>query len=206
MSSLSDEILQRIRDKVAEGKNRKVSPTFRPPRPEDFVPGTQILAFDQSLANCGWALLNTEEGVSVVGSGTIRPRALGSGVRGFEATFAKGVDIAVGVSTLVGSLSGQFAQVVLELPSVVGYRTESSFAAALAICIELDRLRLSPPEFVSRQAAGVLLCGDRHASKNVSSTLVNDLVPDHPTGTGQWTEHVRDAVFVGLKHLYLEEK
>jgi hypothetical protein len=203
---LAEEILRRIREKVAEGKRPRVPKAFRPPAFEDFVPDMQILAFDQSLANCGWALLNTEKKITVVDSGTIRPPALGTVSKGFEMTFAKAIGIASEVRTLVGSLEGGFEQVVLELPAVVGYRTESSLAAAVAICIELDRRRLPTPDFVSRQAAGSVLCGDRHASKNISSELVNNLVVDHPTGTGQWTEHVRDAVFVGLKYLYLEEK
>lgn len=214
-----EEILRRIREKVAEGRNRKVAQSFHPPVPADFRPDTQLLCFDQTLSNCGWALISTHKvfaqpkgftyedqytGIVVLGSGTIRPAPTG-GVKGFEATFTKAVLMAREVGTVL-SQYGVFDRVVLELPSVVGYRTESSLVAAVTICVELDRMGREQPEFVSRQAAGTLLCGDRHAPKAVSSELVDRLVPEHPTGTGQWTEHVRDAVFVGLKSLYQEEK
>lgn len=198
-----DEILRRIRAAVAEGRNRKVSKLHRPPVVEDFTPDVQILAFDQTLTNCGWCLINTEDGdISVPDSGTIRPPVMNQ--RGFEATLTKSIILSRHVADLLQRLYGQFEDIVLELPSVVGYRTESSLVAAVTICVEADRLGLPQPHLVSRQAAGSLLCGDRHAPKAVSSETVNRLVTKHPTGTGQWTEHVRDGAFVGLKNLYLE--
>lgn len=205
--TLPEEILQRIRDKVAEGKNRKVPSTYRPPTYGDFYWYRSVLCFDQSLNNSGWAIIRvTEKGVEVPYSGTIRPIGIPPDAKGFEGTFAKAVSIAREVSGELRGRYHQFNGVVLELPSVFGYRIESSLVAAVVVCVELDHMGLPMPDFVSRQAAGAVLCGDRHAPKAVSSALVNDLVSEHPTGTGQWTEHVRDAVFVGLKHLYLEEK
>lgn len=201
-----DDILQRIRAKIAEGRNRKVAPTFRPPTVADFRIESQILAFDQTLSNCGWALLNTDDGtLNVPESGTIKPPTLG-GQKGFEATLAKAVPLASRIQHVLNMQFGRFEEVVLELPAVVGYRTESSLIAAVMICVELDRMGCKQPEFVSRQAAGSVLVGDRHASKAESSRFVNDLVSEHPTGPGCWTEHVRDACFVGMKFLYQEEK
>jgi hypothetical protein len=204
--TLPEEILQRIRDEVARGRNRKVSSTYRPPTRSDFALNRRILCFDQTLSNSGWAVLSTQQGgISVLDSGTLRPIGIPPNTKGFEVTFAKAVSIARGVGEVLRHHL-PYGDVVLELPSVVGYRTESSLVAAATICVELDRLGRPMPYFVSRQAAGTLLCGDRHASKSISSALVLDIVTDYQTGTGQWTEHVRDAVFVGLKHLYLEEK
>lgn len=201
-----EEILQRIRAKVAEGRNRKVSPAFRPPTAADFRIESQILAFDQTLSNCGWALINTKDGKMIVReSGTIKPPVL-TGQKGFEATLAKAVPLASRIQHVLNMQFGRFEEVVLELPAVVGYRTESSLIAAVMICVELDRMGCKQPEFVSRQAAGTVLVGDRHASKAESSRFVNDLITEHPTGSGCWTEHVRDAVFVGAKYLYVEEK
>lgn len=200
-----EEILRRIRAAIEETKGLKVSRTFRPPIPESFAPDVQILAFDQSLTHCGWALVNTEEDITVPDSGTIRAPILGSSVRGFQATMAKSIPLARKVADLLNHLYGQFEQTVLEMPSVAGYRTESSLIAAVTICVELDRLGLEQPVLVSRQSAGAKLCGNRMAYKKESSELVNRLVAHHPSGTGQWTEHVRDAVFVGLTHLYLGE-
>lgn len=203
---LAEEILRRIREKVAEGKSKKTPPAFRPSQVGDFRPNRTVLCFDQTLSNCGWAMLDTYSGdLTVSASGTIRPPTA-SGAKGFEATFAKAVFLSRQIGVVLSKQYSMFDEVVLELPSVVGYRTESSLVAAVTICVELDRMGREQPDFVSRQAAGALLCGDRHAPKAVSSALVEDLICEHPTGAGVWTEHVRDAVFVGLRHLRLEEK
>jgi hypothetical protein len=206
MSPTSAEILQRIRTAVEESQSIRVRKSYRPPTPGDFAPDVQILCFDQTLSHCGWALLNTEDEITVEGSGTIHAPVLGSSVRGFSATMAKTVPLARSIAELLQSKYGQFEQVVLEMPAVAGFRTESSLIAAVTICVELDRLGLDQPVMISRQAAGARLCGDRLASKKASSQIVNDLVVERPKGIGCWTEHVRDAVFVGLKNLYLEEK
>jgi Holliday junction resolvasome RuvABC endonuclease subunit len=166
-----------------------------------------VLCFDQTLANCGWALMSTQgDGTPrIVDSGTIRPIAV-NGAKGFDGTFSRAVGLAIEIRNVLDILDGQFEQVVLELPAVVGYRTESSLVAASTICVTLTERGLDMPHFVSRHSAGAKLCGDRLASKNQSSEVVNGLLGDrHPTGKGQWTEHVRDAVFVGLRTL-LEDR
>jgi len=202
-----EEILQRIRAAIEEGRRTKSRRAFRPPIPQDFTPDVQILTFDQTLTHCGWALLNTEEDISIPESGTIRTPILGSAIRGFQATMAKSVPLSRNIADMLNRLYGQFEDVVLEMPAVSGYRTESSLIAAVTVCVELDRLGLAQPTFISRQAAGATLVNDRHAPKSVTSAFVNSLVEDRrPTGVGTWTEHVRDAVFVGLKHLHIPEE
>lgn len=202
-----EDILQRIREEAQRARTIRVPSSYRPPTPADFAPDTQILCFDQSLSSSGWALLNTDEGVvSVVDSGTIKPPSLGR-IKGFESTLVKSILLARELRTLVNALYGRFEETVVEMPSVTGYRTESSLVAAATICATLDEAGESQPSLVSRNSAGAVLCGNRYVSKEVSSKFVNELVGDrHPTGTGQWTEHVRDAVLVGLRHLYLEGK
>lgn len=206
MTLVPEEILQRIRQEVQRAKYAKVSSSWRPPTPADFTPDTQILCFDQSLSNSGWALLNTDEGkISVVDSGTIRPPVLETKSKGFELTLTKSVYLAREIQLLLARLYGKYEQVAIELPSIFGYRTESSLVAAVTISVELDRAGEAQPVLVSRNSAGAVLCGDRHAPKNTSSSLVATLVEERrPSGRGQWTEHVRDAVFVGLRHLYVE--
>lgn len=198
-----EEILRRIRAAIDESRKTKTRRSFRAPQPKDFAPDLQILCFDQTLSNCGWALLNTEEEIWVRDCGTIRSPVLGSSVRGFSATLAKTIPLARSIANLLNDVYGQYDWVVLEMPAVAGYRTESSLIAAVTICVELDRLGLEQPVMISRQAAGATLCGDRLASKKTSSEVVNRLVVEHPKGAGKWTEHVRDAVFIGLKSLYL---
>jgi hypothetical protein len=201
-----EEILRRIRDEVNRAKTSRVPKTYHPPVPEDFAPGVQILCFDQSLSNSGWALVNTDDGkITIPDSGTIRPPRFSDGIKGFASTLTKSVVLAREIQVVLSRLYGRYEAVVIELPSIFGYRTESSLVAAATICIELDRSGEEQPILVSRNSAGAVLCADRNAPKTVSSALVNELVVDRPTGLGQWTEHVRDAVFVGLRHLHQGE-
>lgn len=204
---IPDEVLRAIRRHAEEVKKKPPKSTWVPPKPEDFTPAYTILCFDQTLSNCGWALLDVEADytISVLDSGTIRPPDLSHRVQGFESIFAKSVGISREIRDLLKRMNGKHYRVVLELPSVVGYRTESSLVAAVTICVALGEMNELMPTFVSRQSAAAVLCGDRHASKSVSSQFVNEMVGDrHLTGRGQWTEHVRDAVFVGLRSLYRE--
>lgn len=201
-----EDILRKIRTLAQEARSMKNPKSFRPPEVDDFEKHERVLCFDQTLNNCGWALLNVGHDYAAVWkSGTIRPPQIGREAKGFEATFTKSVFLARDIRSLLRERAGEFDRVVLELPSVLGYRTESSLVAAATICVTLDEMGETFPSFVSRQSAGATLCGDRGASKNLSSEVVNRLVGDRPTGTGQWTEHVRDAVFVGLRNLYLED-
>lgn len=195
-----EEILTRIREEVQRSKNVSAPPTWKPPVARDFRP-TQILSFDQSLSHAGWALINTEDNeITVVESGTIRSPKLGD-VRGFEATLTKALLLGQEIQILLDRQIGCYESVVVELPSVAGYRTESSLVALVIITLEMDRAEAGRPILVSRNSAAAHLCGDRNVSKRVSSEFVDQIVTEHPTGTGQWTEHVRDAVFVGLRYL-----
>lgn len=204
MHTTPEEILARIRQYAAEARSPAIKAAYRPPAPGDFAPDVQVLCFDQSLSNVGWSLLNSDGGkLSVIDSGTIVPPPLGKEVKGFAVTTTKAIFIAREIGNMLNDLYGRWEQVVVEMPSVFGYRTESSLVALVTICTELDRMGEEQPVMVSRQAAAARLCGDRHASKAATSALVNDLVQKHPTGKGQWTEHVRDSVLVGLHHTYV---
>lgn len=197
---LPEEILRRIKEEAARSKAVPVPKNWRPPEPEDFEPDRRVLCFDQSLNHCGWAILGTRNQIHVPRSGTLRPPPVES--KGFEGTFTKAVILARRLRDLLEGEQNYFDDVVIELPSIMGYRTESSLVAAVTICIELDRMDRPFPAFVSRNSAAAVLCGDRLASKKVSSDTVNALVAWHETDTGRWTEHVRDAVLVGLRSIH----
>lgn len=200
LSMLPEEILQRIKEEAAKARTVQTPKNWRPPRAEDFAVDRRVLCFDQTLNHCGWAVLVTKNGISVPSAGTLRPPVIDA--KGFEGTFTKAVVLAKRLRKLLEGEKGRFDEVVIELPSVMGYRTESSLVAAVTICIELDRMGRPFPMFVSRNSAAATLCGDRLASKKVSSETVEALVDWHEPGTGRWTEHVRDAVFVGLKAVH----
>jgi Holliday junction resolvasome RuvABC endonuclease subunit len=197
-----EEILKRIKEFARQALVKTSPRDYRPPNPEDFR-RANILCFDQTLSNCGWAVLNTEHGHPRVSAcGVIRPPAFQKGERGFEATFVKSLYLARDLRLLLRELSGQFDEVVGELPAVLGYRTESSLVAAVTLCQQLDEMGQDIPTFIPRQRAAAVLAGDGRASKTVSKGVVNDLVGARRPKDQPWNEHVHDAVFVGLMHLY----
>lgn len=202
LSMLPEEILQRIKTEAAKAKFVANPKNWRPPQSADFKKGCDVLCFDQSLNNCGWALLSTSgSSLEVTDSGTIRPPTISS--KGFEGTLTKAILLSRELRALMEELQDRYGAVAVELPSFIGYRTESSLVAAVTICVELDRLGKPFPDLVSRTSSAALLCGDRAASKKVSGETVDDLIDFHPTGPGCWTEHVRDAVLVGLRSIHV---
>jgi hypothetical protein len=200
LDMLPEEILRRIREESARAKAAQPYKNWRPPKPEDFHEDRRVLCFDQTLNHCGWAVLSTKNQIYVPRSGTLRPPVIDA--KGFEGTFTKAVVLAGRLRDLLEGEKEYFDEVAIELPSIMGYRTESSLVAAVTICIELDRLGRPFPAFVSRNSAASTLCGDRLAPKKASSDVVEGMVEWHEGGTGRWTEHVRDAVFVGLKAIH----
>lgn len=200
-----EEILHRIKEYARLSRKPRTDGSYAPPQPDDFVPSETILCFDQTLSNCGWAVLSTEtpDGRPVVRDcGVVRPPAFERGEKGFEATFVKSVFIARELRKLLDRSGYGSYRVVAELPAVQGYRTESSLVAAVTLVQALDERGSDIPVFVSRQQAAAVLCGDRSAPKAMSKALVNDLIGDrHPSGL-PWNEHVHDAVFIGLRYLH----
>jgi hypothetical protein len=197
-----DEILKKIKEYAGQALRKATKESYRPPRPEDFRQAT-VLCFDQTLSNCGWAVLNTEATAPRVSAcGVLKPPAFERGEKGFEATFVKSMYIARDIRTLLGELDGQFDEVVAELPAVLGYRTESSLVAGVTIVQKLDELGHEMPIFIPRQRAAAILAGDRMAPKSVCKSVVEDLIEDRRPKGSPWNEHVHDAVFAGLMHLY----
>lgn len=198
----ADEILKKIKEYAGQALRKTTKENYRPPRPEDFR-HSRILAFDQTLSNCGWAILDTKGlGPRVSACGVIKPPAFERGEKGFEATFVKSMYIARDIRTLLEELDGQFEEAVAELPAVMGYRTESSLVAGVTIIQKLDELGYEMPVFIPRQRAAAILAGDRRASKAVCKGVVEDLIEDRRPKGSPWNEHVHDAVFAGLMHLY----
>jgi hypothetical protein len=197
-----EQILLRIKAFAAEGQKQLPKRGWVPPSPENFRPA-QILCFDQTLSNCGWAILATDQQeISVPACGVLVAPKFAVGERGFAATFAKSIFIADGMKQILRDNHGSFEGVVAEMPAVSGYRTESSLVAAVTLVQTLHDMGEPWPEMVSRNRAGAVLCGDRNAPKGVSGAFVDQMVQDrHPK---PWNEHVRDAVFVGLQSLYKE--
>jgi hypothetical protein len=198
----AERILLKIKAFATEAKRQLPKRGWVPPVRENFRPA-QILCFDQTLSHCGWAILATDqEKISVPACGVIVAPKFAVGERGFAATFTKSILVAEGMKRILRDNLGSFEGVVAEMPAVAGYRTESSLVAAVTLVQTLHDMGEPWPEFVSRNRAASVLCGDRAAPKGVTGAFVDQMVQDrHPK---PWNEHVRDAVFVGLQSLHKE--
>lgn len=187
-------------DKLAEIKafaaTRKIPAPrkeYRPPVPEDFHPRT-VLGFDQSLTNTGWALVAfSGRQVRVEHCGVIHPQERPQ--TGYARTFAAAPSLRRQMRQVL--LDHRFDELVMELPSVHGFRTDSSIASGMVLCTVADELGVEDVRQIQRQQACAALVGNGNANKKESGKVVDDLVgilrPQRP-----WNEHVRDAVLLAM--------
>lgn len=158
---------------------------------------TRVLALDQSLANTGWVLLETGgDSVRVVFKGTLRPK---SQSLSHEGTYEKAASLEAMLEQValkcLPLLSSDFV-VVMERPSVRGYRVESALMAGREVYRMSHRLVGSDPVMVSnltmRKTFGL-------KAKDPKAKVKEALVPYVPeVGGREWNEHMRDALALGL--------
>lgn len=200
--------LEAMREKVQARKDETISrrkKVWTPPDPARFRLGG-VLAFDQTLTNTGYALVYSDHaGLMVVGAGVLEAR---TSLTGFEETYAKAERLERGISEAVryGALASVSA-IVHEMPSVQGYRTESSLLAGYLVRrAARDYARGIPVVAVSNLAMKALLLppGQRDEKKYVRQA-VESLIPkerrEKPM-VQRWNEHVHDAVGLALTFLY----
>lgn len=148
-----------------------------------------VLAFDQSLANCGWVLLAAKP--SLVAWGTIKTEPAGGMIGNIE----RGTELAAQVRQVFAAYGYEIASVVLETPPILGIsrRGESSLLAAQVIHTEATRGGYSV-SFVGAQRVKKRLTGNARASKRE----VKQAVAGWGLSPAKLNEHVSDAVGLGL--------
>ena len=201
----AETLRSRIKTPAVRGR-RKV---FRLPEPEDFRPGT-VLAFDQTLTKTGWVLLsNGPLGLEIVAGGLLRP-IVDPTLTSFTETLAKAVSmqhqyvITLSWHCLAGGNPDYRPEAIVhEMPAVMGYRTESSLGAAIALHIAAENLDLlDRVHMLSKQRAYGHLVGVYPTEKKYVTTAVNRLIPKDRRWTSAWNQDVHDAALLGLDHLY----
>jgi hypothetical protein len=168
--------------------------------PFDPDPNTMVLAFDQSLANTGWALIQPTYPF-VVEAGMIRTKAP---VPGYEGDFRRGVEIEKAASILIFDLlvlcldDGMKLVVAHEMPPVgaVEGMGRASLLAGMAIRCSAA-IADTPVVMVGAQRAKTRFTGDRDATKQQMRSAVIDFWP-HLEGTKPFNEHTRDAIALGV--------
>lgn len=191
--------LETIRAFAADRKNPKVKPDYRPPRHEDFEWG-RVLAWDPSLANTAWVVLDVgPERIQVTAHGVIKATVPAVG---FAGTFAIVPGLWQGIRKVLYRYPE--GRSVIEMPVVRGERTDSSLVAGVLIQAARAEMCIPAAKMVARDHAASVLAGDRHASKAASGAVVDALLAPQRPAT-PWNEHTRDAALVGLLALRKED-
>lgn len=157
-----------------------------------------VLAFDQTLTNTGWAVVQvTATQVLVPHRGTLKAS---TALKGHEETMDKAHLMRCAIAQIVNLHTYMGMSVVCERPSVGGYRTESSLIAATSVwdaCVEVIE---EPPVMVSNVHMKAVLCepGKRETKAHITEALDRHL----DTRGRDWNEHMRDAVALGLTYLH----
>lgn len=159
-----------------------------------FFREIKVLAFDQSLTNTGWAKVDCYD-QSVEATGMISPTA--PNLKSFELTFEKARQLEDAVVNLLDLYKYDIDVVLVEMPAVVGYRTESSLIAAEKVFTACRLVGLPKPVIVSRQHAAAVVAGNGKADKKETSAAVDAMITARPDKC-KWNEHIRDAVLLAL--------
>lgn len=182
-----------LRAKIAESKKpRKTKAKRQPATREDLATG-QLLAYDQTLTNTGFAYIDHSSDRLYVQTEVYQQYTDNAGHMGSLDKFKMLYD-----SLCASVWAGAELPVVFEQPPVQGYRIESSLMAAGAIIlVHADTYA------VSNQHAKSVIVANHMATKAQVGEAVNSLVSSH---VGPWNEHTRDAVMLGLAYLYDRQK
>lgn len=208
MSAETDatQVRDAIRASVAARKVREPSKkVWSAPAAEDFAFGT-VLAFDQTITKTGVALVDHDyTGIHVRVTNLIKPVA-GDHLRGFEQTLTKSLAMERGVCGVLLML-GKVDAIVHEMPSVMGYRIESSLLAAHSVrSMASQHSRGVPVHMVSNQAMrAVLNAPDQRDEKKYVKAAVEALVDMSARGPGPWNQDVHDAVGLALTYLHKQK-
>jgi hypothetical protein len=202
----AEETRQRLRTGAAAARKRApVRPAWCPPEVADIQVYIPVLAFDASLANTGWAVIEAGAGrVHVLAHGTIRPAApddgyMGTWRRAAELRLALLTDDAIRHYARDRSGGGR-ARVGVEAPLVGGgHRTESSLIAGLAVWQAFDDVAVVSATHVSAVLLGDPKIRSAERKKAIREAVIR-LVPE--TAGRNWNEHERDSLSVGLTMLW----
>lgn len=192
--------VEQWRERVREhNKPRPRRRVWHPPTLDDFAFGV-CLNFDQTLSKTGWSLVRSADGLTVADSGT-----LGGIVeaQGFDGTFVKGLRVFYEMDELLLAYGEEVDVIVHEMPSVHGFRTESSLLAAYALRLAADQRDLTDKiVMISRQRAFANIVGPKEYLKKYVTEAVNDLVPPERRQGDRWNQDVHDSVLLGLQWLH----
>jgi hypothetical protein len=166
----------------------------------DFRQDHNVLSFDQTLNATGWVHLGFEFGeLKVYARGTIRTDVKTKGPLGNILKAQDLWDRLLSMDrTLVGGLWPD--EILMELPAVGGFRTESSMMAAREVHRYTVQWFTTRVSFISIQRTRTMLAGPKARNvKKLGHQALGEWIPESATRT--WNEHQRDAAINALGRL-----
>lgn len=154
------------------------------------------LSFDQTLTKTGWSKVDCY-GREVIACGMIKPDIRDHRLKGFELTFEKQRLLEVGMLKVVAEQAEGTDEILMEMPSVGGFRTESSLLAASTLLSVCRQLSLPVPRMVARRHAASVTLGIPDAEKSESSAFVDEVIVKKPEKS-LWNHDIRDSVLLAL--------
>lgn len=194
---------QKLQDLASDVRGRKsVKPKqeWRLPTVDDLAYGS-VLAFDQTLTNCGMAHVGHDSrGLLVTVVDLLAPA---SRETGFKGTYSKSIELAHLVEQAIESTSRmrRIDEVVHEMPSTGGFRTESALLAGYVVQQAAVDHGLPCVMVANASMRSLLVPPERRKDKSKTPIreAIDTLFPARPDGP--WNEHVRDAVGLALTRL-----
>jgi Holliday junction resolvasome RuvABC endonuclease subunit len=157
----------------------------------------QVFAFDQAIANTGWAIMRAEgNGFVVEQTGHIKTEV--GDRQGFYDTFRRVDEMAGQVRKVFRQHLGN-AVLAYEMPAVGGHRTDSSLQAATIVRVEADAIGVHEPLMVSAQQVKKRVTGNARADKAATRAALHRLMPlMSKQGLRPLNEHVYDAMALAI--------
>lgn len=181
--SLNVAALERLR--TGGEKGERPGPTYR---------HGKVLAFDQSLANTGWAIVQYTGTLSVVETGTISEQGIGNR---FVDSLPHTVVLYQQFRTVLRNTRD--CEVVHEAPGIGMRNSDSSVMAATALRIAVEEEGRQVSWMPNRVSYYKTVTGNGKATKgdmkNVLADLFGHIKP------GPMNEHTRDAIGLGVAYL-----
>lgn len=182
--------------KIRTGRTGKKA--WKPPEFEDLVHGWEVLSIDQSLRSSGWVYFRAwPTWIEIIDMGTIRP--VSDEDEGFSQTYGL-------AHALRDELIKTFRRVlpddiVFEMPTVQGNRTESSLLGGYVVRDWAFREKDIWPYMISIQHSRTVLAGPGTGNdKKAGHEALARYIPE--STTRKWNEHTRDAALNGLAYLH----
>lgn len=206
MASDGAQALESLREKIKSQKDNAKKPSAKQwvePTVEQFAgSGLRVLSFDQTLSHTGWALINAGATPEVWDGGVLEPVGISS--TSFQQTYEKAFSISDQINELVGQQEPD--ELVMEMPAVAGYRTESSLIGGLLVNMAARRYGLPVTAISNITMRALFMEPGNRTGKAPVKAAVEKLVPADQRSVTRWNEHVVDAVALGLTHIYRQNK